>query len=230
MDLRAALENLDPANDSHWTAAGLPSVQVVRDSTGDQSVTRDEIRAFAPLFNRTEQVLPPEQKPLIPNPNLNPAEVVQDAPVEKEPVAEAGDVETEDAKVEPEVQEVEEPEVEKDPLKVKERQVAALREDMAVLDGKLSEINSAIDMQMKKKSQIAEEINQVQASINKLLGPGDDFRIANQNYLEAQKKNLAVRAKQIERLKEAQQILDDGKFPIDRKFGGHHGGPIHIPK
>jgi len=54
-DKRAAITNalngLDPDDDSHWTQAGWPSVQAVF-SRVDFEVTRNEIMAAAPDFNR----------------------------------------------------------------------------------------------------------------------------------------------------------------------------------
>lgn len=49
--IKSAVELLDPANDEHWTAAGLPSVDAVTGLVG-QKVTRAEIEAAAPAFDR----------------------------------------------------------------------------------------------------------------------------------------------------------------------------------
>lgn len=51
VDLKAAIELLDPANDSHWTSAGLPSVEAVSEIAGDK-VTRAQIEEAAPGFQR----------------------------------------------------------------------------------------------------------------------------------------------------------------------------------
>lgn len=48
-----ALQSLDPATDSHWTKAGLPSVDVVSDLVGAK-VTRAQIEEVAPGFVRPE--------------------------------------------------------------------------------------------------------------------------------------------------------------------------------
>lgn len=45
--IRAAVASLDPSADSHWTAAGKPSLQVVSDSLGI-TVTRAQVSAAAP--------------------------------------------------------------------------------------------------------------------------------------------------------------------------------------
>jgi hypothetical protein len=47
-----ALVALDPNNDTHWTAQGLPAVHVVRDILKDDSITRVNIETVAPGFTR----------------------------------------------------------------------------------------------------------------------------------------------------------------------------------
>lgn len=49
--LRDALLMLDPANDDHWTAGGLPRMEVLEDFTGG-NLTRDEVTALAPDLTR----------------------------------------------------------------------------------------------------------------------------------------------------------------------------------
>lgn len=45
------LPQLDPENENHWTADGLPRIETVEALVGDK-VTRSEIREAAPYFNR----------------------------------------------------------------------------------------------------------------------------------------------------------------------------------
>lgn len=52
--IKAALAKLDPANDDHWTAAGLPAVGAVKEITGSTTLTRDDIGAAVPDFERPE--------------------------------------------------------------------------------------------------------------------------------------------------------------------------------
>ncbi len=53
---REALLKLDPANDDHWTDAGLPSVEAVREIAGVQTISRADITALAPNLNRDEAI------------------------------------------------------------------------------------------------------------------------------------------------------------------------------
>lgn len=61
-----ALSQLDVNNDSQWTAAGEPQLAAVRWAAQNQKITREEIKAAAPLFSRTNPQVPksePEQQP-----------------------------------------------------------------------------------------------------------------------------------------------------------------------
>lgn len=49
--VKEAVDALDPEDDSHWTAQGLPSTDAVTDLAGEK-VTRGQIEAAAPGYNR----------------------------------------------------------------------------------------------------------------------------------------------------------------------------------
>ena len=51
--ITAALKQLDPQNDNHWTDDGLPRVDTVKFFAKDQTLTRDDITKAAPDFSRT---------------------------------------------------------------------------------------------------------------------------------------------------------------------------------
>jgi len=50
--IKAALSKLDPANDEHWTSGGLPSMPVMKELVGKSDLTRAEVAAVAPGFDR----------------------------------------------------------------------------------------------------------------------------------------------------------------------------------
>ena len=50
--LAAALRQLDPENDDHWTKLGKPTMSAVEQFYGSAAVTRDEVEAAIPGFNR----------------------------------------------------------------------------------------------------------------------------------------------------------------------------------
>ncbi len=56
--ITAALAKLDPANDNHWTADGAPRIEAVRMISGDQTISRDDITQAAPMFTRSNAMLP----------------------------------------------------------------------------------------------------------------------------------------------------------------------------
>lgn len=51
--IAAALAQLDPSNDQHWTSDGLPRLDTVKFFAGDQSLTRDAVTSEAPGFTRS---------------------------------------------------------------------------------------------------------------------------------------------------------------------------------
>lgn len=50
--IKQALLKLDPANDNHWTADGIPRLETVRQLVGDNTVDRISINAALPGFFR----------------------------------------------------------------------------------------------------------------------------------------------------------------------------------
>lgn len=50
--LKQILAQLDPANANHWTAEGLPRIETVRMLAGHPGLTREELTAVDPAFNR----------------------------------------------------------------------------------------------------------------------------------------------------------------------------------
>lgn len=78
--IQEALGQLDPEKDEHWTDNGDPRVDVVRQLTGAQDLTRNDITQAAPEFSRANATLPGEQ-----------AEAPTEAPTEQEPEQEPAD-------------------------------------------------------------------------------------------------------------------------------------------
>lgn len=57
-----ALRKLDPNNDNHWTADGLPKMETVTFLAGDSSITRHQVTETAPGFSRANlAALSPER-------------------------------------------------------------------------------------------------------------------------------------------------------------------------
>lgn len=52
--VRTALTKLDATKDEHWTGQGLPSVEAVRELSGNKDVSRQDIGELAPNLNREE--------------------------------------------------------------------------------------------------------------------------------------------------------------------------------
>ncbi len=52
--VRAAVRALDPANDDHWTQAGLPAMRAVEQSVGNRGVSREDINRLMPGYERPQ--------------------------------------------------------------------------------------------------------------------------------------------------------------------------------
>ena len=52
MSIQEALAQLDPENDKHWTGSGRPKLSVVRELTGDQSISAKQLKEASPGFVR----------------------------------------------------------------------------------------------------------------------------------------------------------------------------------
>ncbi len=67
MEIKEALQKLDPKNDDHWTSDGLPLVSVMTELTGNDVLTRQQITDANPEFNRSivlgTATTSPEEKP-----------------------------------------------------------------------------------------------------------------------------------------------------------------------
>lgn len=50
--IQEALKQLDPANDDHWTADGLPRMDAVEKLVGSSDITREDVTNAAPDFTR----------------------------------------------------------------------------------------------------------------------------------------------------------------------------------
>jgi hypothetical protein len=57
--IQDVLKQLNPGNDDHWTAEGMPRVDVVSALAGTQ-VTRQEVTTSAPQFTRSNPIIGPE--------------------------------------------------------------------------------------------------------------------------------------------------------------------------
>lgn len=55
MELIEALTELDSENDEHWTAQGLPKMEVLKEMTGVEDMTRSMVDEAAPDYARTHR-------------------------------------------------------------------------------------------------------------------------------------------------------------------------------
>jgi len=79
--IKASLSKLDTANDDHWTDAGLPRVERLRDLTGDQGITRRMVEDAAPGFNRANAHAAPSDTSTLTSKQTPVAEAGADTPI-----------------------------------------------------------------------------------------------------------------------------------------------------
>lgn len=60
MNLKEALESLDPGNDEHWTQDGAPLLEVLSEMVGDK-VSRGQVTKNYPQFTRENPVIESEE-------------------------------------------------------------------------------------------------------------------------------------------------------------------------
>lgn len=66
--IAAALRQLDPTNDNHWTGDGLPRLETVRLLLGDSSLSRETVTHAAPGFTRHSATQAPSGPASTPEP------------------------------------------------------------------------------------------------------------------------------------------------------------------
>lgn len=92
MNLKRALATLDPAVDEHWTADGLPRMDVIAELTGDNTIARAHVTSEAPQLTR-------ETAPEIVHPSANTANDTTNSANQDDELAEDEEWVTEDEDV-----------------------------------------------------------------------------------------------------------------------------------
>jgi len=89
----AALAQLDPADNSHWTSDGLPNTGVVQRIANDQTIKRTDIQSARPGFDReaAQAAADAAQGPADFEEGVGGAPVVAKAPAPIEPIAPQGE-------------------------------------------------------------------------------------------------------------------------------------------
>lgn len=89
--IKKALSELDVNNQNHWTADGQPRIETVRMLAQDGTLSRDDIIAVAPEFNRTNAVLESATAAAAPVPQVTPT-VASETPLAAAPAPVAAPV------------------------------------------------------------------------------------------------------------------------------------------
>jgi hypothetical protein len=175
-----ALSKLDPANDQHWTAGGLPRLDIVKEFAKESSLIREQLELAAPGFSRTNLVLP-EAAASAPAPEA-PTE-----PRESEPPAETENEAGGEAQLQ--TVQTEQPKVDDGPLEPEN--------EIQALEAELEEIKHAVDAAAAVYAEAQRHYLAVQAKQDALIQkrnaaiPPNENGILIRDYLTAQESRRA---------------------------------------
>ena len=202
----AALRQLDPSNDNHWTAEGSPRLETLKLLAGGAALARDQVTAAAPGYSRATAgtywqptgtdsaaqapaatpAAPPSTQPTTPDASAAPAPLSvasggTDGQVQAQAAAGAGDGADAQAKPEDKVAALEAYHAEG------RKFLESLRRERAELDAEIAKTEAALDS-------VVQEIDKARQSAT--VG-GSVFR----DYLNAQQKLGELRAARIEAMR-----------------------------
>lgn len=226
----AALRQLDPANDNHWTAEGQPRIDTVKLLTGDSTVGREAITAALPGFVRARaaEMLPPEAAAPAPSAPATPPE----PPPAPNPPPEAAQQPNEAASGQ-------ETAVTGDTNGSQEDSAGGDEETRAVQEGfealfgppkNLQEAQRRLDALLAEQADLAREVKAAQETVDAFLveeakaGGSGSFSEALSGYLERQQAIRDQRAARLEAMKGVRlsEFLPT-KSKIDEAFKARRG-------
>jgi len=220
MEIREALGRMDPADDSQWTADGLPRVDVVNELCGEAH-NRVDVTNAAPTFTRETLIELHRQR-------------ASEQPEEVEEVVD--EVEEEEQGEEEELPPVIEPAVDEGPLptdlpsldEVMKMQRADVLASYPLTIRCKEAVSERINDKLREKSAIENELKQLNAKVQ-LLSRAEAAHLRNnprlakmdpvKAYLESTKKARAERAYRAKRYVEAGTTRDDVVKQLDGRSG-----------
>lgn len=204
-----ALGQLDPSNDEHWTADGLPRMDVVEGIVGDKGITRQQVTQAKPGFSRAAALAAAQQPAQAQGAQGNTEQGTQAAPAAAQPPA-TTEQDTGNATSD----ETEQPEV----ADSDDSAVAEAREKLADAQTALEEITatkSKVDAE--HAAQLA-EVDKLTLELEAVQGK-ETVGDAIQGYLARQRQNLEERAERMRAIKESGvnlgELTRNLKAPID---------------
>lgn len=211
-----ALALLEVENDEHWTADGLPRVDVVTGLLGEE-VSRKQITEAALEFSRENTTLPGIGEGVTvtePDPPKEPENV--DTPGSEEPKVEEVESET---PVEPE-EEIDE-------------ETAEALEEIDKKNARIDEIDAWIKSLEVEKKELRDEIYNLRDSLGLVLTPSSP----RENQVNIQKAIAASRATRQERAARVKKVMAalapgdlDPRSPLDAAMGHKRGRHTRRPQ
>lgn len=222
MNILEALKALDTKNDNHWTADGLPRLDTVKMMAGDQSITRDQVSAAAPGFQRSNAAdYTPPETPATPAQAAQPAAQPQQAAGQGDSGGEGPNAPQPEANAASATGasqgETEQPEVAGGAGSATD-EIEALEAALAEKTASVDDLRHRISDLTKQFEAERQEEDDLRARVEKLR-PRSTNADAIQDYLAAQRKRLEERGARQKLLAESgvdlKELAKDLKSPLD---------------
>lgn len=176
MDPIEALESLDSENDAHWISNGLPKVEVVRQLTGIDEITRSMIDQVAPDYTRTNRFSLRDDAPEEPGDDAavpDTVETTEQTP-DKDP--------KEDPEEDPEAREV-----------GRHEAAEALKNDIAAAQARMLDIGEEQAALAEEMGNLEAQVRVMQITCDQLVPPLTHHQVVKQ-YQEAQIRQRQMQA------------------------------------
>lgn len=196
MTIDQALKALDPKNDEHWTSDGSPRMDKLQELTGDESLTRKQVKEAAPTFTReTAGEAPPED----PGVSQETEQGATAAPPSEETPAEDQEKAQEDAEETPPADDQEQPEPPVEEIDEDAEEALAeeseLTKELEAVDAELAEAEAELNERRKDADKIRARRDQLIAARERERTPHED-QIERMRFIKRQAALRAERAGQ----------------------------------
>lgn len=205
-----ALKKLDPVNDNHWTADGLPRLDTVKMLAGDQTLTRDSVTSIVPEFSRSNTAVPDVAPTTGETPSSAPVKAEEVAVVvgDEQPTQEAQSQEVGTGSTEGTTE-----------VETLEKEIAAQSQRVHELRVLKDQAIEAFHVEQQKEDRLREQLDRIK--------PADRNVDAIQSYLAAQREQLEERAARQKMISDSgidlKALQSNLKSPLDAALSQRRG-------
>lgn len=222
MDLRSALSQLDPTDDSQWTQDGLPLLDVLGTLTNTK-VTRQQIAKIAPEFTRSNPIVP--EAPPVEGPVS--VEPVAETPTAEPPVEPVAETPTAEPPVESKPDDA--PEAPSEPESPESARSREAEARLAILDKRTAELTKAKQDIETELAKISREVEFLQRYVPARSYDHKADQKARTEYIQSQHKLRMARAQRTAAAAAALG-MPTAKSPLDAALNPRRGFGMRRPK